>query len=362
MTFPNRLLNGLPPDFETVQANLDYLLALGTRNPLQNPGFESWGNGTSFTNPASAAVTVDGWSYEKAGTAAPTANVAREATTIDSEVYSLKYQITGAGSSNSYGRIKQSIANYGRYAGRTVMFGARVFASNASKVRLKAYDGTTTTPSGDHSGGGAWETLYVVVSLGTAITELTVYLDVTGDFTGSVFIDSAFVVAIDPSTSAVAKDAIAYDPLLLRNPALTDWTAFTPTGGWNTNVTYTGKWRRVGDSIEIQFKIACTGAPNNVAPTLIIPSGLTIDTAKILGTTADESPVDGRCVIVDSGTAIYTGRVLYSSTTAVRFRFEDDAAAAVQLVTMGSNTAPFTFGNADYIQGIVKLPITGWAA
>lgn len=164
----------------------------------------------------------------------------------------------------------------------------------------------------------------------------------------------------NPATKRYFELLVAGINDYLDESIVSDWTSFTPTGGWNTNVTYTGKYRRVGDTMEVQFKIACTGAPNNVAPTIVLPGSNTIDTAKLLGTTADESPIDGIIEIVDTGTAFYTGRVMYKSTTDVRFRFQDDAAAGVILTTINGNTAPFSYGNGDYIQGYFRVPITGW--
>lgn len=145
-------------------------------------------------------------------------------------------------------------------------------------------------------------------------------------------------------------------------PTVTAWTAYTPTGGWTTNVTYTGFWRRVGDTMEIQFLILCSGAPDNATPSVVLPGGHAIDTSKLLGTTNNESPLSGQLQIVDDGGALYMGRPLYNSTSEVRFRFEKDNGTSVGLNDMADNATPFTFGADDYMQGSFSVPISGWTA
>lgn len=150
-------------------------------------------------------------------------------------------------------------------------------------------------------------------------------------------------------------------PVRYEQLFITPWVVYTPTGSWVSNTTYTGKWRRVGDTMEVQFKIACSGAPTSAAPTLHLPSTTFIDTAKVLGTTASESPIDGTILINDAGNAVYSGRVLYNTITSVSLRSQDDAANGTVLSGM-SETAPITFGSGDYIQGFFKVPISGWEA
>ena len=150
-------------------------------------------------------------------------------------------------------------------------------------------------------------------------------------------------------------------PIRYEQLFVSEWATYTATGAWSTNVTYTAKWRRVGDTMEVQFKIACSGAPDATAPTIGIPSTVLIDTAKVLGTEAGESPIEGQILINDEGNAVYSGRTLYATTTTIGMRSQDDAANGTVLSGM-SETAPITFGNGDYIHGFFKVPISGWAA
>jgi hypothetical protein len=82
---------------------------------------------------------------------------------------------------------------------------------------------------------------------------------------------------------------------------ITDWQSFTPTGSFTTNTTYTGQYRRVGDSIEFQAHLAFAGSPNSVSCSVNLPSGLTIDTAKIPGFVANTSPILGQANISVGG-------------------------------------------------------------
>lgn len=95
----------------------------------------------------------------------------------------------------------------------------------------------------------------------------------------------------------------------------TDWISFTPTGSWNTNVTYSGYWRRCGDSIEVQYQLSATGQPNVGNLTINIPnsSGWTINTSKLINGTEVKNL--GQITIVDLGTSAYHGILAYNNTT-----------------------------------------------
>lgn len=140
------------------------------------------------------------------------------------------------------------------------------------------------------------------------------------------------------------------------------WTSYTPTGSWVSNVTYTGMWRRNGDSMEVQAQVACTGAPTAATLTINLPTGYTIDTTKLLSTAdTNFNPLAGSNVsIVQTGTQGYEGVVLYSSTTAVQprtFNLPSGTAITGQVINA---TTPFTFANTHYVAMYFQVPITGW--
>jgi hypothetical protein len=135
-------------------------------------------------------------------------------------------------------------------------------------------------------------------------------------------------------------------------------TAFTPTGAWSTNTTYTGFWKREGDSIYLDVELLLAGAPTSATLTVNIPSGLTIDTTKLLGTTSGTNAC-GIMDILDAGVAVYSGAPVYSSTTAVLLRY---LVASTTNATYGDVTqaAPHTFGASDHVMFKARLPIVGW--
>lgn len=205
MSLPNRLANGVGnyPDADKFNNDFDYVEALAHGNFLLSAGFETWTAGTSFTNPANGTTLADNWTLEKGGTSAATANVARESSTIDTGSYSKKLDITGAGSANSYLRLKQSMVNPARFKGLHVAFGMKVKVPSASKVRLSITDGVTTQYSSYHTGDGTWQKLSVRLTVSSSATELTVRVEITSDAVMAVYADSGYLFLV----AALATDA-----------------------------------------------------------------------------------------------------------------------------------------------------------
>jgi hypothetical protein len=142
---------------------------------------------------------------------------------------------------------------------------------------------------------------------------------------------------------------------------ITDWKSFTPTGSWTTNSTYTGIYRRIGDTAEIHVNIALAGAPNSASLTINMPSGLTIDTTKILDTGGNDEPV-GDAHLVDGGNQ-YIGRTGYSSTSSVFVTYDNpDDANNRTLSSNVTQAAPFTFGSGDSVSADFIVPISGWSS
>src|SRR6266853_1808485 len=97
----------------------------------------------------------------------------------------------------------------------------------------------------------------------------------------------------------------------------TDWTSYTPTGTWTTNSTYTGKWRRVGDSMEVEVNVALAGAPNSATFTDInLPTGYTIDTTKMTTVAANTRSLGTGWT--QSAGSTYLVNPVYRSTTSIR--------------------------------------------
>jgi hypothetical protein len=223
------------PDADKFMADFYWIFSMCKGTFLQGGGFELWTAGTSFTNPADGTTLSDGWTLQKGGTSTATADITRESSTKDTGSYSMKVNISAAGSSNSYLRIKQSVSNFARFAGLTMHFGVKVKVGTASKVRLSIYDGVTTAYSSYHTGGGTFEKLTVPLACSASITELTIKVEITSDFASDpVYIDSAFLYNVDTGMSSTSRDALEYfspdDPLALLLGALTVNGTVTVTG------------------------------------------------------------------------------------------------------------------------------------
>lgn len=143
----------------------------------------------------------------------------------------------------------------------------------------------------------------------------------------------------------------------LYGSPITDWVSYTPTGTLSTNVTYTGYWRRSGDSMEVIARISFSGVNTQGAVTLNLPSGYTIDTTK---TNAAPNVIFGSGRVYDSSTDQgYDSEVVYSSTTAVRMSRGDTTAGSAADT---SSNRPITFAASDTVDFNFKIPIVGWSS
>jgi hypothetical protein len=142
----------------------------------------------------------------------------------------------------------------------------------------------------------------------------------------------------------------------LYGSPVTDWVSYTPTGSWSTNTTYTGKWRRIGDSMEVDVKVATSGAPTSAALTINLPSGYSIDTAKIDSNTFSNIFSSG--TVNDSTANYYPAKVGYNNTTSVSAIYitSSDIFATI------TQAAPMTWGASDFLTATFMIPILGWGS
>lgn len=171
-----------------------------------------------------------------------------------------------------------------------------------------------------------------------------------------------FVVYNANATSGAA--GITFDDFFLGpqmapiGSVTTDWQSFTPTGAWSTNTTYTGKWRRVGDTGFYDVNISLAGAPTAASLTVNLPSGQVMDTTKMTNSTG-AIPEIGQWGATHGG-LFQVGSIYYSSTTSVGVAYL--ASASVATITTVSNTVPFTWASTDVINLRWSAPIVGWSS
>lgn len=146
-------------------------------------------------------------------------------------------------------------------------------------------------------------------------------------------------------------------------PVVTDWQSYTPTGTWVTNATYTGKWRRVGDSMEVSANIAVSGAVTGNF-SLNLPSGYSIDTAKLTSTASSfiTEPI-GTIEVNQSGQ--YHGIIRYNSATsvtAVNLTVSGSLGTSLSEPSLINATTPVTFASGAVVTLRFKVPISGWSS
>ena len=163
-------------------------------------------------------------------------------------------------------------------------------------------------------------------------------------------------------------DSVVVSPqVLLYGSPISDWTSYTPTTGLTGGtLAVTGYWRRVGDSMEVLANITNTAVFTGGTATISLPSGYSIDTAKIPGTAAGNAQILGTCNLIDTGTDTYPALVYYNNTTSVVLRcMVDDSGTSSLYVSGGgtiSTTVPFTWANGDIITARFSVPISGWGS
>lgn len=123
--------------------------------------------------------------------------------------------------------------------------------------------------------------------------------------------------------------------------------SYSPNVSSPAIVTNSGKWRRVGDMMEIEVFVEWNGAGGGGGLLIDIPSGYTIDTAKLASATTSRV---GGGQWLDNGTAYYDVSVIYSDTNSLKF-MQTSGTAYLD----GS-----AFASGDQMKFNAMVPITGW--
>lgn len=159
-------------------------------------------------------------------------------------------------------------------------------------------------------------------------------------------------------------DSVKVTPdTIVPGAIITEWKSYTPTLGGFAADTHiiTGKWRRVGENMEIQALIDYTAAPTGAAPTITIPSGYTIDTAKLVAT-GNSGTVLGIGTHQDVGSGNFDIRVVYGSTTTLLLRKIENSVGVEIFHDTITATDPFTIAGTDFTFITASVPISNWSA
>lgn len=171
-------------------------------------------------------------------------------------------------------------------------------------------------------------------------------------------VSSTTLNTIGEEFSLISFGSTVWQVINRRIPSVT--VSYTPTGAWSTNTTYTGFWSRIGDKILVTGTVTTSGAPTSATLSVNIPSGLTVDTAKINSTLTNATPVQiGNSVIRHAGTQTYVGITRYSTTTAVLIAYMSVTGSIIEPDSI-TQAAPFTWGNTDECSFEFTVPVSGW--
>ncbi len=139
-----------------------------------------------------------------------------------------------------------------------------------------------------------------------------------------------------------------------------DWMPTTITGSWTGAVTYSAVRSRSGDSMKLKGSVLCSGAPTGSNLRFNMPTGITIDLSKVVGTNGER--IIGTANVLDAANASYPAlvRILNSTTLSVELL---GAAGAYANNVPVSTTVPFTFGSGDEVNfSTDDIPIVGWSS
>ncbi len=137
------------------------------------------------------------------------------------------------------------------------------------------------------------------------------------------------------------------------------WTSFTPTGGWASNTTYSGRYKRDGDTAHFEVAVSLSGAPTGDF-SVNLPSGIVIDTAKIPITTRYRVGTATAYINTGGGTGRLLGDIFYNTTTSVGLTLTPPASSSSHYLLSANATSPVTWGSGDVITLKFSVPVVGW--
>lgn len=204
-------------------------------------------------------------------------------------------------------------------------------------------------------------TFTLPTAVGIGGTEITVHYSGTGyanaltvDGDGSETIAGSATTTLNTPNEKVILVSDNANWLIKNRHIPSEWVSFTPTSTFiDGDVTPLGKFRRVGDSMEVTAVYTFTSAPASNTLTVTVPQSLVVDTAKLAFSSANH-PVVGVAMATDTGTAQFNGVVRIASSVAVNFIHSGAGA------TVWNATSPMTWAANDIFSCFFTVPISGW--
>lgn len=319
----------------------------------------SGGGGAGEKNYITDSSAATNWTASDAGVTVTTSTTGSELPREETSGSGIK--ITGVSGSSAYAyyRFTLDAVDLGRLL-KIKLDLKPVSGYVDSDMKIDLYSNTAS----DYSGTSTRIDLTSDVSAIFAIPNLTGQLQ-----TAAVMPDSsAPYMELRIGLNAASTQAIVVSDIVVgpgtqpQGAAVGKWVSFTPTGTWTTNVTYSGRYRQVGTSMEITVDVVTSGATDsNTTLVVNLPTNpatgtsFTIDTAALPATT---EPVLGTAVVRDSGTRVYPGVAVYNNTTSF-FGYCAETTGDTSSSIQSDN--PITMGASDRVSFRVVVPISEWA-
>ena len=226
-----------PNNLVTNMGGINALVETGNKNILVNPSFEHSTFSTGWTSGAGSfsqntSVEIDGLKAAQVVLSSQALAI-----TQDSTLYASQFADGVQGLASI--RVKTSLS------------GIKVCSRQAGT--------TSSTNCVDVQANGKWGLYKVPMILGATSNGISIASAST--LTGTVYIDDAFVGAVD---------------LKVDGAQITEWTSYTPTvSGFGTVSQLNALYRRVGGNLEVNIFFV-TGTTASSTASVTLPSGLTI--------------------------------------------------------------------------------------
>jgi hypothetical protein len=146
-----------------------------------------------------------------------------------------------------------------------------------------------------------------------------------------------------------------------RVPAV--WSSFAATTNLTVGVI-SAQYQRLGDTLKCRYHFDWAAAESYTAVDVSLPSGLTIDTAKLPYSTTLRVPVGptGYFVEPGGGTTPYLFQPVYKNTTTISHKYVLQISGASTVVYMAevSGSSPVAATASTTLDGQFEVPIVGW--
>lgn len=211
----------------------------------------------------------------------------------------------------------------------------------------------------DSSGG----TFSITVPAASATNSgQTVFIRKTDTSLTTVSIITGLTTSVDTNSECIQINSNGAAWAIVERTISSKWVSYTPTSNATINTTWTGFYRRVGDSIEGTVRCSfAAGQSQNISVNFTIPSGLTIDTTKLPASVTTASNIFGSFSFDDGGVNAFIGTLGYVNTTTLSLMYASISGANIFSAPVNpASNLPSDVVAGDFWWASFRAPISGW--